>query len=296
MAEPPSDDPIATSLRKTLNSHGYGFQYRVLKECSDRLVQCGGASARTRLIADEVPVTVNQQELHVDGILELVSAEFNARNATQVFIVVECKRTDPRVSRWGFAVADERRRPLIIDTFRERKFSPIEVIEDDTPRIQATARAHARPTVQVGVELKVNATGDGTGKSLDLAITQAFRGAAGLANALLRKWIDDRTIAIIVPMIVTSAGLFEINTRLSDAALATGELPAGDVKGVPFVWYSGNINRSLMPNVMRSNQSSSPANTIAHRHSRSVLIVNEAGLDQGLASLLAVVSSLNELP
>lgn len=256
-----------------------------------------GVDARISVVSDEVPVSVGDQELHIDGVLELRSEVF-LHPRRRVFVVVECKRSDPNLSRWCFAPVDERKRPVVLDTYWHRRTDLIEAVREiKAPFIAAGARSCALPTTQVGVELKnARLDGNGVGKTLNEAITQAMRGASGLANDML-SWIEADETAIVIPMVVTTAQLFASKTVLSAAALTTGELAAVSVEQPPFLWYTTNISRSLMPSVSRPGQADrSIANKLAHRSMRSVLVANQSGLVGALTQILQATTNLDELP
>ncbi len=81
-----SRDP-SVGLRKVLDSHGYGFQYSVLKRCLE------SRPTVWRVAATEFPVQLNTTDTHIDFVLGYRSH----------LIVAECKRVNPAKSRWGFA-------------------------------------------------------------------------------------------------------------------------------------------------------------------------------------------------
>lgn len=87
-------DQIAASVLKTLNSHGYSFQYSVVRRL-DHL----HAEERSRWLIDgvEFPVTAGGQTTHIDFILKSKTG--------RTYIVVECKRADPAKAKWCFTRA-----------------------------------------------------------------------------------------------------------------------------------------------------------------------------------------------
>ena len=83
---------LSLDFKRVLDSHGYGFQYALLKEC-ERLRQNG--KSPWSFEAAEIPVTVGSRETHIDFVLRTHSA----------VLVAECKRANPALARWCFARA-----------------------------------------------------------------------------------------------------------------------------------------------------------------------------------------------
>jgi hypothetical protein len=291
----PSHGEVAEILRRTLNRHGYGFQSRVLMACHETRIQGEETSGRWNLVADEYPVSVSGHDLHVDGVLEFLS---NDPLSFRMFSVVECKRVDPKIGRWCFAKSDTRRRPAILDVYRHQ---PIDAMAGILTRVEAMACSVDRieSTTQLGIELKAaDVVGNGLGKSLDSAISQVLRGAAGVAEGL-PDWIPEEARAVVVPLLVTTADLFRSNTMLVEADLFSGDLAALELESVQWLWYTANVSNSLLPDVSRDMDDSpnrSITNAIAHRHSRGIVIANVRGLEAALTAIVNATFDLRKLP
>ncbi|MFZ1804688.1 MAG: hypothetical protein WAU05_12245, partial [Nitrospira sp.] len=86
--------PTITDVRKVLGSHGYGFQYAVLRRAEEL-----AAERRSKWVfeAAEFPVGTAESPTHIDFIL---------RNAhSTVYLVGECKRANPAHANWCFLKA-----------------------------------------------------------------------------------------------------------------------------------------------------------------------------------------------
>ena len=87
---------ITKSFEKVLNRHGYGFQYRVLKE-AERLANEG--KSRWGYSTFEFPVDVQGAGTRVDFILK--------NYVKYIYMIAECKRANPALSNWCFAKAPD---------------------------------------------------------------------------------------------------------------------------------------------------------------------------------------------
>src|SRR4030043_1645904 len=94
---------ITSAFEKTLNRHGYGFQYSVLKKAK-QLFEDG----RSPWIFEpsEFPVSVQGRDVHIDFILRWYRKGMTlAEYSIPVYLVAECKRADPALKYWCFARA-----------------------------------------------------------------------------------------------------------------------------------------------------------------------------------------------
>jgi hypothetical protein len=101
-----SIEHILGKFKGSLDRHGYGFQYRVLKAANDLFRE------NTSFFAFEVaefPVEVQSSDTKVDFILRRTVGPFIRRDGTAstsrrrpLFLVAECKRANPALSDWCF--------------------------------------------------------------------------------------------------------------------------------------------------------------------------------------------------
>jgi hypothetical protein len=110
---------IAGSFRRVLNSHGLGFQYAALREAQKAASQ--GLSPWS-FLAHEFPVRVHSHDTRHDTCIDFI-----LRNHRKpVWIVAECKRSNPSLSDWCFAKVPEnlvqpRRRGVFVEAVVQTK-------------------------------------------------------------------------------------------------------------------------------------------------------------------------------
>ena len=281
---PPTHD-IGTAFRKHLDAHGHGFQASVLKKCQGLETHASVGFKLWQVSAIECPVTLNGREYHIDGVLELKSDLQPKR-----FIAVECKRVDPALAIWAFAQWNPDLYPAIADRY----------LLDENKRVHARAcyiRTDHTQTMQLGVDLKRQTTGNGVGRSIDDAVTQSLRGAGGLVERL-REWLQTPSYAVTIPMVVTTAELHVTETPLSDADLSTGNMPALTTKKVGWLWFVMNLNQSLLPSVDRTDPAMAEIDverTIQRVNSRAVMIAHVDHLQDALLAIAHQTSHMDEV-
>src|SRR5262245_35612150 len=86
----PPDD----SFLKVLNSHGYGFQYSVIR-LADTLYKDGKSGWRFEWA--EFPVSVQGDDTRIDLVLR--------QGRSHYYMLGECKRVNPALGNWCFAHA-----------------------------------------------------------------------------------------------------------------------------------------------------------------------------------------------
>src|SRR5437016_2231746 len=92
-------EKVRKGFEITLNRHGYGFQYSVLKLASELYKQ--NQSAWFFEVA-EFPVEVQQAGTRIDFILRRSNRFVGG---LPLFMLAECKRANPALSNWCFARA-----------------------------------------------------------------------------------------------------------------------------------------------------------------------------------------------
>lgn len=279
--EPSRDDRVANAVAQTLRSAvgGLAFQYATLRRC-DGLLSEGFYTGRWQLLATELPVALKGEEFHIDGVLDFTTSSRKFRTVA----VVECKKTDPKFSRWAFGRSREMPPPLV----------DVYTIEATTGRPHVAVHMidlSGAVAGDIGLELKTKeSTGDGQGRGLGEAVAQVHRGVGGFVERL-QDWPPTRGQSVcLVPVIVTTAELFWTDALLQDANPDNGAIDL-QVRRVPWVWYQIHLSASLLPAVQRREpQQSAPAldalnEQLLRRHARGVLIVHAEHLDGALAML-----------
>lgn len=282
MSDTPHHKSAAEGLRKTLNRHGHGFQYRILRDAHGVQHNYAGFVGGWEIAADEVPVHLRGKDFHIDGIAELAVA---GRSRTRIFAVIECKRADPARARWCFVNASSVRNLAIVDSFTRPAPS------EDRQRLKGAAlRDHRDKIFHLGFDQRVHGEtgdGDGKGKGLDDAVDQVLRGAGGLTRWLF-SWIEPQWRAIVVPVIITSAELFTSDVDLTTADLRRGEVDTVSLTPAKMVLYNHNVTMSLMPEnvdrVLEDSGSRTIEQHLAHSSTRTIVIANGEALKDALAA------------
>jgi hypothetical protein len=272
----------STTARKSLDRHGHGFHYAVLKALR-------AVSPRWRVEAVEFPVEINDIHLHIDIVLRSVPA----------VMAIECKRVNPSLGAWCFArsgqVSTNAYQPSVVSF--ERVFIPEGALAHHGVMVaRDTEPMTTEHQYHVCQELKTGEKGDiaGGGRSaIDDALTQAIRGASGLATAYAAvekpaELMAPRKGLYVIPAIITSARLLVLTTDLADADLATGRLPdTVRVEERPWVWFrvmtSSNMRHKVTRLRQRPEQFRHSLGDVADReYARSVAIVSVGGLAEFL--------------
>ncbi len=269
------------AARKTLDRHGHGFHYAVLKALGD--IQSGW-----RIEASEFPVDLNGVPLHIDIVLR----------SERAVMAVECKRVNPALGQWCFArssfVSTSDAAPHLV--LLERLHLLHRGTERQRVRVTRalTDTLPTREQYHIAQEVKTGQAGDGAGgrSAIDDAVTQAIRGASGLAEAyagLDEGRLMEAPHLFIVPVIVTTARLVVLGVDLSDADLQTGNLPLNaPVEERPWLCFRTMTSSRLRHNVPSAeNQSSerrpySLGGVADHDYARSVAVVSVSGLPEFL--------------
>jgi hypothetical protein len=159
---------------KVLNRHGYPFLYRTLKAAQDAFES--GSSVWLFQVS-EFPVEVREQPGRIDYVLQ--------GRQSQTYLVVECKRANPKMKRWCFARAPYVQR----NSGPEYLLAEAILFNQSTGQFSATVlKKQLVPADQVfhiALEMKVrDETGDeegSTGRSaIEDAATQVNLGLNGL--------------------------------------------------------------------------------------------------------------------
>ncbi len=168
-------EPTPADVRKVLSSHGYAFQYAVLRRAEELSRQNRSSWV---FEAAEFPVGELQNTIHIDFILR-------ARERS-VYLVAECKRVDPARASWCFAKAPYTRRNAYENelVFQEVGYLPTGS-SFSCPRTKKASLA----SCHLGFELRTSSKGDGTtrgGSAINDATTQVLRAVNGLVNHLFQ--------------------------------------------------------------------------------------------------------------
>jgi len=279
----PEDETQRASidLTKVLNSHGFGFQYAVLRRVEE--LNKEQRKAAWDLGGTEFPVVAKDETTHIDFVLLRQHLQINATT----HLVAECKRVNPTFSRWCFV-----RTPYSAT----EGFTVFEQIRCDPPNKiirNAFSIQGAREPYQLGLELKGQPRSDGgsSGRgAINDAVAQVLRGTSGLINHVLglrdggkiTKRVEEPTAFRFIPVIFTTAKLWVSNADLRKVDLQTGDLDSADCTKADWIWF--NYNRSpKLRHDLEWTHSDDLRKDLELEFTRSIAIVSTAGVDSFLS-------------
>ena len=263
------DGKLAGDFKNVLDSHGYSFQYAVLRAAAGFFAT---GESRWGFEVAELPVGVGDRSTRLDFVLR--------HPGKGAFIVAECKRANPAIARWCFAKA-----PMIgrnVDSAllvweRVRRFR-------DELRSEGCGTRYYDEAYHVGFELKTSDTGEaGTGGrgAIDAALTQVVTGVNGFTNFLAQRptLVPEGGGGVVVPVIFTTAELYVSDVALDSADVATGRLKAlPNMRKVPWLIYQYPQSPDLMHQVAGNRVTESVARILEVDLVRSVAIVSPDGI------------------
>jgi hypothetical protein len=235
---------IGHSLNKVLRTHGYGFQYSALQYASTLFEN---RDSQWQFDVAEFPVELNGKDTHIDFILEKTSG------AGLNYLIMECKRASPSLSRWCFLEAPYTRRNADRGTILVE-----ELKADDQGVIHADVHAlsYQQEVYHISQELKSREQGDSSGSgrgAIEDAVTQLWRGTSGLIEYLANhpETIKAHGRVQIIPAIFTTAQIYTSGVKLGESDLSTGNLLDVDVEVSerPWIWYQYNLSPSIKHSV-----------------------------------------------
>lgn len=203
------------------NMGGIAFQAAVVRKLREL-----GAEGKTRwsVEATELPVEVRGRPFHVDILLKHADRER--------YLVVECKRAQPRFSTWAFAPATKETAgdSALVETIQGGPYLACRSfgVKDYTLRWcpQAMNGVELKTRSEKGDECAIDKSGRG---AIQHAIDQSLRGVNGLVNKLApiiqHRRYDSSPRAI--PLVVTTARLWLVSVDLASANLHDGNLLYG---------------------------------------------------------------------
>jgi len=276
------NDPgqISSILRKVLNTHGYGFQYAVMRRGEELY-----SSRRSRWVFDvaEFPV-VGDQTIHIDFLLKSQSG--------RTIVVAECKRADPAKALWCFARSPYNWRNSDVE---EVSFEHLEYKLGVSINRLPHFAVSTKKTYDLGFDLRTGEKGDGFGNNIaaiNSAVTQVLRGTSGLINHIhhgVMNSIGASGAFIFIPAIFTTAQIWITDADLGAADPATGDLDVAaiEAKQTDWIWFTHNRSPSLKPNidiVKPNNLFGDLSFDIRQEFARSIAIISVNGIDNFLSA------------
>ena len=264
-------DDLFASYRKTLDAHGYGFHYAVLKR-AEELFRNG--KSQWYFEVAEFPVIVRGHDTRIDFILRYTRAD--------IYLLAECKRANPALSNWCFAEAPYVRRnghPQII--LQRLKASP-----GGEPRATILAESPGVRTIyHLGMEVRTGQKGDpcGSGRgAIEDACTQVCRGLNGMMDFAAKQGVIETPV--FFPAIFTTAQLWTSDVSLADADLETGKLDVDGsrMKSVPWLLYQYHQSPGIRHALFDLDGMRDLGDYLCHEGARTIAIVSPSGIEEFL--------------
>ncbi len=280
IADETYEQKLEKAFEKTLNRHGYGFQYSVLELAS---TLCNSNSSEWVFEAAEFPVQVQGEGTHIDFILR----HRGNRLAFAFYLLAECKRANPSLSNWCFA-----RAPIVV---RNRSRLPFfiehaHLSEDRT--IYAFAEnweSVSRDTYQIALEIKSDEKGDpgGPGRGvIKEALTQVCRGLNGMIEFLSKnvQILGNATDAYFLPVIFTTAQLWASDVDLGSADIENGniDLSKGNFDKKQWIFYQYHVSPGLKHSFSPVDRPQRIGPLMESEYIRTIPIVTASGVEKFL--------------
>jgi hypothetical protein len=267
----PGKERLVKGFEKALNSHGYAFQYSVLKEVARLAYEVRSALWIPKV--PEFPVEVQRYDTRIDFILKHAHRPF--------YLVAECKRANPSLASWCFAKMD------ITPPIEHSQHVTVEGIKLDIARRPVTYTQHLTHTndvFHVAVEVKTGDQGDSKGPgrgAIEDAAAQVCRGVSGLVDFLSGSpgnFEDARPF--LLPVIFTTAKIWTSSVQLGSASLTDGTLTLSDsdVEEKPWIFYQYHQSPGLRHSVMPHDPATSLETTLYGEFVRNIAVVSPSGI------------------
>ena len=263
--------------RNELNRHGYPFQDSVMRAAKE-LFEAGRSPWIFR--AAEFPVGVRGRVTHIDFILE--------HRSKRLFLIAECKRANPALSKWCFArnaftVRNPRNSRLILQaawlsgTATNRFLTGI-------------STETSEQIYHLAIEIKSNKKGDAQGQPKGEAFEKAGEQVCLGVNGMVEFFaghphlVPEGGKIHLVPVIFTTAQIFTSEIDLGSANLESGELDniQANQTSRPWIWWQHNVSPTLVHGQAVRPIARSMESVLEQEFSRSIAIVSSQGIESFL--------------
>lgn len=277
---------VRDSFQRELNLHGYGFQFRVLREAKE---QADRFESKRVFRVSEFPVQVQGSGTRIDFILFRQPYPF-----WRADMICECKRSNPAISNWCFA-----RSPFVHRNYP--KSTDLLVLESILrPAAGKDLRVFAKAdnavdAYHVGLPVRTGQQGDEqpvkqSRSEIEDAASQVMRGVNGYIEMLtenpqLTETAEQDVIVKLLPVIFTTANLWVSRADLSEADLATGriDLSEKEFEPSPWLWYQYNVSPGLKHANAPIEKQRNLEEHMMMEHVRSIAVVSPSGIGDFLA-------------
>jgi hypothetical protein len=216
---PNSLDPA--SFAKVINRQGYPFHYGTLKaahEAADK------RTSRWLFQVSEFPIEVRARQSRIDYVLQA--------NDRHIYLVVECKRANPKLKRWCFAPVPYVKR----NAGSEYILAESIIVPDMSASLHKDWFVPGGQAFHIALEMKIregqgDEEGSGGKGAIEDAATQVSLGLNGLIEffRLNPPPLHNNTRMIFIPVIVTTAQLVAASVDMGTCDIETGELDSDQV-------------------------------------------------------------------
>jgi hypothetical protein len=262
---------------KTINSHGYAFQYAVIAEVNRLRAEDVNRQSYSPEAA-EFPVAVQGSSTKIDFIL---------RHAHRsIFLVCECKRVNPAMSNWCFMRAPFVRAGgvgySVIAEGAKRGYGGGCVVSPFMLGKDTEIGYH------LAFEVRSDEKGEGPlGRSaVEEAATQVMRGVNGLVEYHIAQpsGLDTGHSMLFVPVIFTTAALWVTDANAAEADIMSGRLDREKLTLREAQWLVLHYHQSpLLRHTASSSLPSPLGQALEQQYVRSIIIIGAGGLAEGLA-------------
>lgn len=265
---------IEGGFRKALDSHGFGFQYGVLARASELR-----STSRSTWIfeAAEFPVTVTAGSTRIDLILKQADR--------RSYLIGECKRANPALSNWCFAVAPRVARNSLGDAYMVERVRPFH----GDVRAEGFALTYTVKAYHVALEIRTLQKGDSLSSgrgAIEEGVTQVLKGTNGFVNFLSSRpaLVPEQTASLLLPVLFTTARLWVSDVALDRSDIVTGKIDftGSALKPVPWLLYQHFQSPELGHQVSGNRVDESVGRILEVDFMRSVAIVSSEGIEDYL--------------
>lgn len=276
---------LKDGFQKVLNSHGFGFQYAVVKAAENLYKE---KKSVWLFEVAEFPVEVQGTGTHIDFILSRKQLDFPNNNPC--LLLAECKRVNPALSNWCFVRAPYTKSTglsncLILEGIGENEsiigqpiFSSARIIPTSTDNF-----------FHIDFEIKSDEIGDPSGKgrgSIKEATAQVLRGLNGFVEFSKKNyfWLIENKNTYFLPVIFTTAQLWTSDCDLSLANLEKGniDLKSANFTQRPWLYFQYNQSPSLKHSFLRPNGTFDLSTIMEFEYTRTIAVVNQSGIEEFL--------------
>ncbi len=270
-------DRTKKGFQIALGRHGFGFHYRVVRECI-------GLRKENRspwmYVESEFPFQVQGHDTRVDFILKHSHKPF--------YILAECKRANPALSNWCFA-----KNPFT------HKDPLAELAYAETIHLPGLGRtksgvvtiATSPELFHIGLEVKTAEKGDKKGETrggIEAAATQVCRALNGMMDFFAgnASVFGDERIISFMPVVFTTARLYvsDVDLSLSNRQDGTVDLSGSEFREAPWLFYHYHQSPGLKHSVPESTPGERLTEILYKEYVRTIAVVSASGIARFLGA------------